>query len=278
MTTWTSIKALLPEVPEDWSRWTFLFEEHGFFGTVQTDDPPSLTAYAGPGQEAEQAALVQTLQAAGAAVELGVLEEANWAESWKEYFKPRRVGARWLIRPTWEEAEPSPGDLMIVLDPGQAFGTGDHPTTRGCLAAMEDLDLSGRSVADIGCGSGILAVGAALMGAFPVEGVDVEAPAIEAANENAARNGADCRFHQGLGFDPLPADAQYDVVLSNIISAALIRLAPQAFERVKPGGWWITSGVITANWPDVLEAAQAEGFGLDTTWEEDGWVTARFRR
>jgi ribosomal protein L11 methyltransferase len=278
MKVWTQITAKLPEVPEDWAVWAYLFEVHGFPGTVQVDWPPTLSAYAAPGEEDSLTALSQALQDRGAEVELSEVEEENWAESWKQYFKPKPVGKTWLIRPTWEEAPPLEGRREIVLDPGQAFGTGEHQTTRGCLVLLEGLNLEGAEVADIGCGSGILSIAARLAGASQVWGVDVESHAIEAAIENAARNESPCRFFTGLGFDPLPPDLQFDLVLSNIISAALISLASQVGGRVKPGGWWITSGVIAANWPDVLKAAEEAGFTLKDHVQEDDWISALFLR
>jgi ribosomal protein L11 methyltransferase len=245
---------------------------------MQTDWPPTLSAYLAPQDEAAIHELTHALQNAGALVETRIVQEEDWAEAWKQYFRPQRVGRRWYIRPTWEEGSPDPGDLVLVIDPGQAFGTGGHQTTRGCLQAMESLDLQGKEVADIGCGSGILSVAAGLMGAEAIQGVDVELASVEASRENAGRNHVSAEFFQGLGFSPLRADQTYDLVLSNIISAALIQLAPEAGRRVKPGGAWITSGVIQANWPDVRAAAEREGFALEDEIGEDDWVTARFRR
>jgi len=278
MKVWNQITAHLSEPPEDWAQWIVVFDRHGFPGTLQVDFPPSLSCYAAPEQEEQAEALVAELKSLGAAVELNQVEEEDWSEAWKQYFKPRKVGKRWLVCPTWETPEPGPDDLLLLLDPGQAFGTGDHPTTRGCLELMEDLDFRGKTIADIGSGSGILSMAAHLLGAENVTGVDVEGPAITAARENAERLGYQVVFHQGLGFAPLGEDAVFDIVLSNIISAALIQIAPQAAQRVKAGGSWITSGVIESNWPDVKSAAEAEGFSLIRHIAEDGWISALFRR
>lgn len=278
MKVWNQITAHLAEAPEDWAQWIVVFDRHGFPGTLQVDFPPSLSCYAAPEQEELAAALVAELKGLGAEVELSQVEEEDWSEAWKQYFKPRKVGKRWLVCPTWETPDPGPDDILLLLDPGQAFGTGDHPTTRGCLELMEELDFRGRSVADIGSGSGILSMAAHLLGAQSVQGVDVEGPAVTAARENADRLGHPLEFHHGLGFAPLGEDAVFDIVLSNIISAALIQLAPEASRRVRPGGAWITSGVIESNWPDVRAAAEAEGFVLKRHCAEDGWISAHFLR
>lgn len=278
MKVWNQITAHLSEAPEDWAQWIVVFERHGFPGTLQVDFPPSLSCYAAPEQDEQAEALTTELRGLGAEVEVTQIEEEDWSEAWKQYFKPRKVGKKWLVCPTWETPDPGPNDILLYLDPGQAFGTGDHPTTRGCLELMEDLEFQGRTVADIGSGSGILSMAAHLLGAEKVIGVDIEGPAITAAKENAERLGYPIEFHQGLGFAPLGDDAAFDIVLSNIISAALIQIAPQAAQRVRSGGYWITSGVIESNWPDVRAAAEAEGFVLKRHLAEDGWISALFLR
>ena len=211
-------------------------------------------------------------------IELQEVEEQDWSEAWKEFFKPRRVGERFIVRPTWEAAEIGPGDLEIVLDPGQAFGTGDHPTTRGCLELIEKADCRGKSIADIGCGSGILSVGAGLLGASELILVDYDPVCVTSSLENLKRNNVTGEVHEGLGFQPLADDKRFDIVLSNIISAALIRLAPEAADRIKPGGLWIVSGIIEANWPDVLTRAKTCGFELVETFAEGDWIAATLRR
>jgi len=183
-----------------------------------------------------------------------------------------------VIRPEWETFEAEADDIVIVLDPGQAFGTGDHPTTRMCLELLDALDLHGLDVADIGCGSGILAVAACRLGARSVVGVDIDGVAVEASAENAARNGVSFDVLAGKGFEPLPSEATYDLVVSNIISAALIVLAPEASGRVRPGGRWVVSGVIRNNWPDVAAAAERAGFQVDDVREEGDWVAASLIR
>jgi ribosomal protein L11 methyltransferase len=279
MSSWIEVKAKLSSTPEDWAVWTEIFGHFEIFGTVQTDDPPTMSAYLAPGQVDKLKPLCDALLEGGAySVEKRSVVEENWAETWKQFFKPTRIGENWIVRPTWEKFSPNPCDRVIVLDPGQAFGTGDHPTTRGCLEFMEDIDFRGKAVADIGCGTGILGVAAKLLGAPLVRAVDVDTTSVESCRQNAQRNGVCFEVFEGLGFEPLPEEETFDIVISNIISAALIKLAPSAAKRVSPGGIWLVSGIIPANWPDVLEAAEKAGFKLEDRKVEDEWVTALLRR
>lgn len=275
MSTWIQVKAIWADSPDDWAARIELFEQFEVGGTLQTDDPPSLSCYLYDRDKVEP--LRQALSADGATVEVSEVEEEDWSIAWRKFFVPRRIGQHWLVRPAWEEAPLEPGDHEIVLDPGQAFGTGDHPTTRMCLELMEQVPLSGKDVADIGCGSGILSVGACRLGAKLVEAVDSDLASVDASRENAQRNGVEFQTYHGTGFDPL-GDRTYDVVLSNIISAALIRLAPVAAERMRDGGFWIVSGIIQSNWPEVREAAERRGFRLETEQQEGEWIAAIFSR
>lgn len=279
--SWIQVTARLKEVPEDWSPYIDVFVRHGMENTLQTDNPPTVESCV---VEVEGApSILDALEADLLA--LGVAEvvrapyiEQDWDQIWRQHFKPRRVGRRFLIVPSWERIEPGEDDWVIELDPGQAFGTGDHPTTRMCLELMEDAPIEGARVADVGCGSGILSIGACRMGAREVCAVDIEPVSVEVAKENAERNGVSFLALAGDGLFALPEGDPYDVVLSNIISAVLIRIAPDVAAEMRPGGAWVVSGVIPDNWPDVLRAAERAGFHLQERREEDGWVAARFVR
>ncbi len=276
MSTWTEVKAVLSAAPLDWSIWDAAFERHGVNGTVQTDEPPTIAGFVAP--ETDHADLESELRAMGAKVGVREVKEVDWAEAWKQFFVPRRVGERFMVVPSWSDFQPEPDDLVITLDPGQAFGTGDHPTTRGCLVLLEREGAAGKDVGDIGCGSGILSVGAGLLGARSIVAVDIEPVSVNSARENLARNGVSGEVLVGTGFDPVPEDRQFDLVLSNIISAALISLAHIASGRIRFGGAWIVSGIIQANWPDVRARAEQCGFTLVDELMEGDWVAARFRR
>ncbi len=274
MRTWLKVTALLPATPDDWSVWADRFSRHGLDGTVQTDEPPTMSAYMPPGDESLLPSLMSDLQGLGARVETEDVEEVDWSEAWKQFFKPVAIGRSLWIRPSWESADVPEGRKEIVLDPGQAFGTGDHPTTRLCLQLLEDAPLVGKRVADIGCGSGILSIAAKLLGAASVNAVDTDPLSIDATRENAVRNGVMVNALLGAGFDPLPAGV-YDLVVSNIISAAVIGLAREASGRTRH---WIVSGIIEPNWPDVMEAVTGVGFRVEMKMEEGDWVAATLRR
>lgn len=240
-----------------------------------------MSAYLSPGSEEGFEALKAALLDMGASdVGKECVPEEDWAESWKQFFKPVRIGSRVVVRPTWEPFESGPDDVEIVLDPGQAFGTGDHPTTRMCLELIEGLAETSElgHVADIGCGSGILSIAAIKFGAASAVGVDTDPPSIEATLANAERNDVSLGALLGKGFGPLPPDAKYETVLSNIISAALIALAPETSMRVRRGGTWLMSGIIEANWPDVKGRAESVGFTLREARQSGEWVAAMFTR
>ncbi len=278
MMRWTKVTAAFSETPEDWALPIEVFRCHGCEGTEQTDFPATLSGYVPmvPGWQARVNVLTAALGEGADDVYTAVVDEEDWAENWKAHFPPLRIGRRWVVRPTWETVELGPDDLELVLDPGQAFGTGDHATTSMCLELLEDADVAGKSVLDIGCGSGILSIGAAKLGADRVLAVDIEPGAVEVARVNAERNGVvlECVEQDALGEG---ADTGWDVILSNIISATLIRIAVGVRAHIADGGLWIVSGVIRSNWDDVLAAATRAGFGLEQQLVEGEWVAARFR-
>lgn len=274
-THWILVEAILPKVPEDWAYWATIFEDFGVIGTIVKDQPASIGGYVYPEGQVEP--LCEALQAAGAEVSVSRVEEEDWAESWKKFFVPRPLGKRFWIRPDWTEADAPVGLLEIVLNPGQAFGTGDHPTTRMCIELLETIELDGKSLADIGCGSGILSIVGHKLGARPVIAVDNDAASVESTLENFERTGTPAQAVLGNGFDALNGEV-YDVVVSNIISATLIAVAGAAYASIKPGGWWVVSGIIQANWPDVQTAAIRQGFTLESELQENDWIGAIFRR
>jgi ribosomal protein L11 methyltransferase len=204
-----------------------------------------------------------------------VLQEADWAEAWKAHFPVLRVGRRLVVRPTWLEHQPGPGDVVLDLDPGMAFGTGLHPTTRLCLAATEAVAdrgwLAGARVLDVGCGSGILAIAAAKLGAAGVLGVDIDPIAIEATLANAATNGLTGRIDARLGSLPT-GDPPHDVVLANLIASVLVALAPALHDELRPGGVLVASGIYVDREDEVVAAFDAAGLRVGARTGEGDWV------
>lgn len=266
----------MTEAPADWSPVVETFRDFGIENTLEEKNCITGCYVDVDGVQEQIDGLRQAL------LELGVdevtdepLVEVDWENEWKKFFKPRRVGDHFVVRPTWEEFEASETDRVIVLDPGQAFGTGDHPTTRMCLSYLEKHVEVGQSVLDLGCGSGILAVGAKLIGSGRVLAIDIDPIAVEVAKENFSRNQVEVETGVGDVLD-LQLEGGWDIVVSNIISATLINLAPDAAFALKPGGKWIVSGIILQNWADVKKAAERVGFQYQEHLEEDGWTAGVF--
>ncbi|MWV15620.1 50S ribosomal protein L11 methyltransferase [Pseudomonas sp. L-22-4S-12] len=197
------------------------------------------------------------------------IEDQDWERSWMDNFQPMRFGRRLWIVPSWHTA-PEPEAVNLLLDPGLAFGTGTHPTTALCLEWLDGQDLQGCNVLDFGCGSGILAIAALLLGAPRAVGTDIDPQALEASRDNASRNGIEpARFPVYLPAD-LPQQ-QADVVVANILAGPLVALAPQITSLVKSGGRLALSGIL-AEQAEEVRAAYAGAFALDPTAVKDGWV------
>lgn len=197
----------------------------------------------------------------------------DWENNWKAYFHPIPVGEKLLIQPAWEEPADPQGRAVLLLEPGLAFGSGSHATTRLCMEALEQAIASGCAVLDVGCGSGILSVAAMLLGAGRALGVDIDPMAVQNARENAARNAfAEPELRFVLGDLTSGVDGQYDVVVSNIVADAIISLSSQIAPKLKPGGVWISSGIIDTRADDVLQALEKAGFRLLERKDEEGWV------
>ncbi|HEX5149478.1 MAG TPA: 50S ribosomal protein L11 methyltransferase [Candidatus Limnocylindrales bacterium] len=204
-----------------------------------------------------------------------VVDEADWAEAWKAHFPVLRVGHSLVIRPTWRRHRRAPGDVVLALDPGMAFGTGLHPTTRLCLAAIEALAdrgaLAGARVLDVGCGSGILAIAALRLGASSAFGVDTDPIAIEATVANARRNRLVRRLTARMGSLPSAGPAA-DVVLANLIAGVLVALAVPLRDEMRPGGILLASGIFVDREAEVRTAFEAAGLGVRGRSIEGDWV------
>ncbi len=194
------------------------------------------------------------------------VEEQDWVRLTQSQFDPIPISQRLWIVPSWHDA-PDPEAITLVLDPGLAFGTGSHPTTRLCLQWLEERLTGGESVLDYGCGSGILAIAAVKLGAGRVVGVDVDAQAVTASRDNAARNQVAADFHLP---DAAPA-GQFDVLVANILTNPLKALMPLLAARVRPGGRIALSGILAEQAEDVI-AIYNQAFDMRPWREAEGWV------
>ena len=192
--------------------------------------------------------------------------EQNWVQLTQSQFDPIRVSERLWIVPSWHES-PDPAAINLILDPGMAFGTGSHPTTRLCLEWLERHVTAGCSVLDYGCGSGILAIAAARLGAGSVAGVDIDPQAVEAARANAERNGVAALFADSAE----PVAGEYDVVVANILSNPLRVLAPAICAHVRPGGRLALSGILREQVDEII-AIYAQWIPLQVADTREDWV------
>lgn len=200
-------------------------------------------------------------------IDIGLLEDRIWEREWLGRFQPMRFGRRLWVCPGGR-TPPDPAAVIVRLDPGLAFGTGTHPTTAMCLAWLDGAELEGREVVDYGCGSGILAIAAALLGARRVIAIDNDPQAVVATRDNAAANGVEARVEARAPGSSTPSA---DVLLANILAGPLIELAPAFGTAVRPGGRLVLSGILAAQGPAVV-AAYAPWFDLAPPAAKDGWL------
>lgn len=190
------------------------------------------------------------------------IDEKDWAESWKKYYKPRRIGTNIVIKPTWESIDEKEGDLVIELDPGMAFGTGTHETTMMCIEALEKFMNNGDKVYDIGCGSGILSIAAAKLGASDIVAVDLDPNCIKVSNENILKNEVEDKIHaiQGNLLDVVEDKA--DVIVSNIIAEIIVKMSKDLREYLADNGIFIASGIILEKIKLVEDSLVENGFEI----------------
>jgi ribosomal protein L11 methyltransferase len=211
------------------------------------------------------------------------VRDQDWAEAWKAHYHPTRIGRHILVRPIWEEAEVQPGDVVIALDPGMAFGTGTHPTTQLCLASLEDHMRPGLDVLDLGSGSGILAIAAAKLGAAKVLAVDNDVLSVDASQENAEVNGVGDKvtaLHGSL--ETVRGSARrFDLIVVNILARIIVQMSGEGLGQiVRPGGVAIFSGLIRDQLDEVTAALQQTGLeGTHVHYDPDSdWVAVEARR
>lgn len=222
-----------------------------------------------PGQLAELGVRLRALTAMGIQVgtprvRLTSLASRNWKESWKRHFKPREIGGRLLLRPSWSKHKAKPGQSVVVLDPGLSFGTGQHATTSFCLQELVRARSKGdqQSFLDVGTGSGILAIAAAKLGYTPVHGFDNDPESVRVASTNARRNRVDRRIRfrkQDLSKLPLHPRQKYDVVCANLLADLLRAQASRILNQVKPGGVLVIAGILSGEFGEVDDTFSSLG-------------------
>ena len=217
------------------------------------------------------------------AIESDSVKEEDWANNWKKYFKPVKVGEKLLIKPSWEEYNENDGRTILEIDPASSFGTGQHNTTRLCLEIMENALRKGDRFLDLGCGSGILSIGALLLGAESAVAVDIEENSVATAIENAAKNNIDADKYTAYCGNVIN-DSQlaekigegYDLITANIVADVLIAMSSLFMKFIRKGGTLIISGIITERKDEVVEAVKNAGFSMNDIREADGWCAVSF--
>lgn len=199
------------------------------------------------------------------------VEDEEWATAWKKHFKPVRVG-RIIVKPTWEEFSANPGDIIVEVDPGMAFGTGYHPTTQLCLLALQDYVKGGEIVLDMGTGSGLLAIAAKRLGAEAVTALDVDSVAVEVAEENIRQAGLESSITIGRADSPLAFEGIADLIVANIIPKVLVDMAEELAAKVRPGGICIGSGIVLERKDEVANAFAAVGLKTIEERVDGDWV------
>ena len=201
------------------------------------------------------------------------VNEEDWANNWKKYFKPLPVGEKILICPSWEQTDNPEGRAVLSIDPGMAFGTGGHDTTRLVLETLEKYVTAGCDFLDVGCGSGILSIAACLLGAGRALGIDIDALAVKTAIENGVLNGLTApKYDIRLGDLAKDVDGKFPVIAANIVADAIIMLSPAIPALLAEDGVYIVSGIIDTREQDVLDALDTCGFTVVERREHGGWL------
>lgn len=214
--------------------------------------------------------------------ELSNIREEDWANNWKQYFKPLKVGEKLLIKPSWEEYDEDDGRTILEIDPASSFGTGQHHTTRLCLELLEESLKDGDTILDMGCGSGILSIGAILLGANNAVAVDIEENSVKTAEENAEKNNIPKEIYTAYCGNILTdanlcekIDGKYDVITANIVADVLIAMKDHFKRYIKDKGTLIISGIIEERMDEVVDAVVSAGFRAEKHNVKEGWAAVK---
>lgn len=270
-------------------KWDYI--EDDLMGLADCDT--TVTFYLpGDAQGAEQLAGVRTLcqnlrggeyaaQFGSLEMTIGNVKEDDWANNWKQYFKPLQIGERLLIKPSWEPVPEGNTRTILEIDPASSFGTGQHHTTRLCLELAETVLHDGDRVLDLGCGSGILSIGTILLGASSAAAVDIVDNSVRTAVENAGKNGIGADRYTAYCGDIISDEALreklgtgYDLICANIVADVLIAMSGLFSSFLKAQGYLIVSGIITERADEVLSVLEEKGFRLLRRHEKEGWCAA----
>ncbi len=215
--------------------------------------------------------------------ELTSIREEDWANNWKQYFKPFKVGEKLVIKPSWEDYDNADNRVILEIDPASSFGTGKHHTTRLCLELLEKNLNKGDNLLDMGCGSGILSIGAMLLGAGSAVGVDIEENAAATALENAEKNHISPDVYKTyygniLSDEKLASeiDRKYDIITANIVADVIIEMKDYFVRYLKKGGILIISGIIEERMDEVIAAVESAGFSNPEPYVKEGWAAVKF--
>ncbi len=206
------------------------------------------------------------------------VDDGAWTDVWKKYFKPFYAGEHLVVKPTWEPFEPKPEDLVIEIDPGMAFGSGTHETTGMCLSLLDEMISGGEEIIDVGTGSGILAIGAALLGASRVLAVDIDPDAVRVAAENVRKNHVESVVSVQQGDLLQQVSAVCDICVANIISDVIISFAAPLMAHIRPGGYFICSGIVSVRADEVAAALTAAGYEILRKVTRGEWTAFLSRR
>ena len=212
------------------------------------------------------------------AMETKTVDDQSWTDVWKKYFKPFYAGSHLVVKPTWEPFDPKPDDLVIEIDPGMAFGSGTHETTGMCLSLLEEIISGGEDIIDVGTGSGILAIGAALLGAGHVLAIDIDPDAVKVAKENVQKNHVEetVSVQQGNLLDRVSDIC--DICVANIISDVIISFAAPLMSHIRPGGLFLCSGIVSQRSDEVEAALRSAGYEILRKETRGEWTAFLSRR
>jgi len=253
--------------------WDYIDEKVLDIGKLE----PGITVYLEDNSEGERTFNKIKSELGGLRIEHRVVDDETWNNSQKELFKPIKVTNRIIIKPSWEEYEAAPDEIVIELDPGMAFGTGMHPTTSMCMKMMEGYAGRFRSVLDIGCGSGILSITAAALGAEDILGIEIDGKAADVARENVALNGFVGRIRISGGDLTKGIDFRADLVVANLMAELVMLLTEDVRRNLTPGGIFISSGILIEKQEVVKASIKEAGFEILYIMEEDEWCAISAR-